>query len=65
MASAHIEIDIIVAAKDGDTLGICPVSIPLQITATTGVHAVTLEADTADLTKRITRGLEAFKAAVE
>lgn len=65
MARALIELDLVVTSKDGDTLGTCPVSIPLNVVATSGVHAVTLNADTADLTTRLTAGFEAFKAAVE
>lgn len=65
MASAHIELDVTVAVKGGDILGVGQMSVPLKLTATHGTHAVALHADTADVSSRIAAGLAAFKAAVE
>lgn len=65
MASAHIELDITVASNDGATLATCPVRVPLAIVATHVGDHVVLDADTADIAKRVEAGLAAFKAAVE
>lgn len=65
MASAHIELELTVSSKEGDTLGTCPVRVPLTIAAAHVGDQVVLDADTGATVKRIEAGLAAFKAAVE
>ena len=64
-ASAHIELDITVASKGGDSLATCSVRVPLAIKAAHVGDQVVLDADTGATVKRIEAGLAAFKAAVE
>lgn len=61
MAQAHFTVDLIAA---GTVIG--SVQVPMKLTAGDPVDGhVAINPDAVDLTSRIKRGVEAFKAAVE